>query len=223
MPALKYCCGEQLIMVPGTRLAPEGEMPGRGYRRLRLDGAFRFKCVRCDYCCGTGPNIALTAYDVIRMSRRLGMYWKSFLETFTNVIIADMLPFISLKGDEKGECLFMERDEEGLTSCRIYDARPMKCRFYPLHVASPSATHVYLDTKCPGVDLGGEERVPTRLYEQYVWELKNHYSRLHRLVFEEGYEPLQALYKLLDDLWAEAWREKPPWSDLKHIEDLGST
>ncbi len=198
-------------------------MTGRGYRRLGLGGAFRFKCIRCDYCCGTGPNIAITVYDVIRMSRRLGMYWKGFLETFTNVIIADMLPFISLRGNDRGECLFMERGEEDTTSCRIYDARPMKCRFYPLHVASPSAGHVYLDTKCPGVDRGVERRVPRRLYDQYVWELRSHYSALYRLVFEEGCEPLDALYRLLDDKWAEAWGEKPAWSNLKHIEDLGST
>ncbi len=195
----------------------------QSYVRLGLSDTFGFKCIRCDYCCGTGPNVSLTVFDIIRMSLHLRMHWRQFLETFTKVIVADMLPFISLRDKGDGECVFMERLPGGETRCTIYRARPLKCRLYPLQIASPSAEHIYLDTKCPGVGEDSVARVPVKLVKHYSWELREHYRRITGLVLDEGLEPLEALYRVLDELWEEAWREKPGWSRFEYVDALGST
>ncbi len=193
------------------------------YARIRPGETFKFRCIGCDYCCGTGPNVSLTVFDVIRIARYLKMHWRQVLESFVKVIIADILPFMSLRDTGNGECVFMERVSENKARCRIYEARPLKCRLYPLILPSPSVDHLYLDTKCPGVGEDSVARVPVKLVQHYSWELKEHYRRVAGLVLEEGLEPLEALYRVLDELWAEAWSVNPRWADLKYIESLGYT
>lgn len=191
------------------------------YARLRLSETFKFKCVRCDMCCGTGPNVSLTGYDVVRMAKFLQMSWKSFLRAYVNVIVADIFVFMSIRG-EHGKCPFLHYKPSGETLCVVYPARPLRCRLYPLVVESVKPSHVYLDSFCPGVGKGGEKRPPERLVKHYVWELKTYYSRLTKLVLEEGLEPLQALENLLEALWSES-EEKPDWANLDYIESLGAT
>lgn len=188
------------------------------YRRLGLNERFRFKCIRCDKCCGTGPNIALTVFDVIRMARFLRIHWREFLKNYVNVIIADLFPVMALRGDEKGHCLFLAYKPSGETLCTIYPARPMRCRLYPVIVESLSPSHVYLDPECPGIGEGGEVRVPRRLLAQYLWERREHYARIHRLL-GSGLEPLEALEKALEDAWREA-EEGAKWADLDWLEGL---
>ena len=196
---------------------------GGRYLRLsvnRLSGV-RFRCVRCDLCCGTGPNIALTVFDVVRMARFLRIGWRRFLKAYVKVIVADLIPFLSLRGDERGRCLFLYYKPSGETVCTIYPARPMRCRLYPLLVESLDGETVYLDTACPGVGQGGELRVPRRLLDQYIWERREHYRRLFRLVVEEGLHPLEALERVLEEAWREA-EAGAKWADLDYLASLGA-
>ncbi len=196
---------------------------GNRYLKVKISNAvnIRFKCIRCDFCCGTGPNIALTVFDVVRMARFLRMHWREFVKRYVKVIVADVVPFLSLRGDERGRCLFLYYKPSGETVCTIYPARPMRCRLYPVLVEELRADVVYVDTACPGVGQGSPLKVPHRLVEQYVWERREHYRRLFRLVVEEGLHPLEALERVLEEAWREA-EEGARWADLDYIEGLGS-
>ncbi len=188
---------------------------------MKAGGAFRFKCVRCDFCCGTGPNIALTVFDVIRIARFLRISWREALERYTRVIIADIIPFIALRDKGNGECIFLERKPSGETLCVIYPARPMRCRLYPVIIEALGENGMYLDLECPGIGEGDEVRVPERLARQYIWERKEHYRRLLSLILDEGVEPLAALEKVFEDAWREA-EKGAKWADLDYLESLGS-
>ncbi len=190
------------------------------YKPINPDEPFRFKCVRCDFCCGTGPNVSLTVFDVVRIALFLRIEPRTVLHNYVKVIVADLFPFFSLRDKGNGECVFMERKPSGETLCVIYPARPMRCRLYPVIVESVKPRRLYLDLMCPGVGRGEETRVPRGLLEQYVWERREHYRRLTRLILEEGLEPLEAVDRLVEEAWREA-REGARWANLDYIEGLG--
>jgi Fe-S-cluster containining protein len=190
---------------------------GPAFRKVYQGTTVRFNCIRCDVCCGTGPNVSLTIFDVIRMAAYVNINWKQFLEIYVDVIIADILPFMKLSGIGKGRCPFLRFDNKGKTYCTIYNARPMKCRLYPYIVMSPSSQVLYIDEKCPGIGEGSKVRVNQEFLKRYQNELKEHYKRLHKLVIDEGLEPLEALYKALDD----AYHEAKSGAEWFNIEELG--
>lgn len=188
---------------------------------------FRFKCIRCDVCCGTGPNVHLTLYDVVRMAHYLDVDVITFLHLYTNLIIAAHMPHISLAGDINGRCVFLGFDEEGKTYCKIYPARPLKCRLYPGLPIAPGNERLELDPKCPGLEESGEGEettIPTRLYEWYVKEMRRHYKLLYERVVEGGMDPVEAVYTLLKKLAGEIKSGgKPEWADLELLEKTGYT
>ncbi|MEB3758378.1 MAG: YkgJ family cysteine cluster protein [Desulfurococcales archaeon] len=192
---------------------------GPAFERLPPGGSIKFKCIRCDVCCGTGPNVSLTIFDIIRMAYYTNIDWRQFIEIYVDVIIADMLPFMKLSGIGKGRCPFLRFDEDDKTYCSIYPARPMKCRLYPFIVMSPSSEYLYVDRKCPGIGEGGMVRVNPVFLKIYQRELREHYRRLYRLVMDEGYEPLQALYKALSDAYDEA-KSGADWFNIEKLSKI---
>ncbi len=49
-----------------------------------------------------------------------------------------------------GKCVFLEGK-----ACRIYDIRPIICRFYPFSVKKSNSTYMFEAAKdCPGIGLG---------------------------------------------------------------------
>ena len=191
------------------------------YEKIPVDGGFRFHCIRCNLCCGTGPNVTLTVFDVVRISEYLNVHWRTFLYEYAKVIVGDMMVFIALRDKGNGECVFMEY-EDGLTRCKIYPARPMRCRLYPLYLVSPSANYLHLDRECPGVGRGEYVRVPRKLVERYSFEVKYHYREIMKLVLDEGMTPLEALEAVLERLWDEA-EKGAEWARIEYLSRLGST
>ncbi|ABM79936.1 YkgJ family cysteine cluster protein [Hyperthermus butylicus] len=189
--------------------------------RVPLGGMFRFRCTRCGRCCSGGPNVVLTIFDVVRMARFLRVSWRNFLRGYVKIVVADVYPFMLLRGDERNRCFFLAEKHDGTKLCVIYPARPMRCRLYPILVEDFSVKHVFVDPKSPGVGQGRLRPLPRRLIEQYVWERKEHYQRLHKLIVNEGLPPLRALYRALEDAWAEA-EKGAQWADLDWLESLGS-
>ena len=189
------------------------------FRKVYPRTSIRFSCVRCDICCGTGPNVSLTIFDVIRMASYVNIHWRQFLEIYIDVIIADVFPFMKLSGIGKGRCPFLRFDPEDKTYCVIYNARPMKCRLYPYIIMSPSSQTIYIDEKCPGVGEGSKVKVNLVFLKRYQTELKEHYDRLHKLILEEGYDPLEALYKALDGAYHEA-KNGAEWFNLEILSRL---
>jgi len=196
-----------------------GMSAGPLFKKIYLGTSIRFNCIRCDICCGTGPNVSLTIFDVIRMASFVNIHWRQFLEIYVDVIIADVFPFMKLSGIGKGRCPFLRFDAKDKTYCIIYKARPMKCRLYPYIVMSPSSQTLYVDEKCPGVGKGSKVKVNMEFLRRYQSELKDHYNRLHKLIVEDGYEPLEALYKALNDAYEEA-KNGAEWFDLESLSNL---
>lgn len=192
-------------------------------RLIKLDypGKYVFTCTRCGKCCSSGPNVALTIFDVVRMARFLRVHWREFITNYVKVVIADIVPYMLLKGDEKGRCIFLSWSHDGKSVCTLYPARPMRCRTYPILVESLKPRRLYIDPESPGVGQGRERIIPQNLIEQYVRERARHYRILYSYIVEEGYEPLQALYKSLDDAWHEA-ELGAEWANLDYIESLGA-
>lgn len=190
------------------------------YTPIEPSGSFRFECVRCDFCCGTGPNVSLTIFDIVRIARFLRIHYRDVLRSYVKVIVADLVPFFSLRDKGNGECVFMERKPSGETLCVIYPARPMKCRLYPVIVESLRPRRLYVDNMCPGVGRGRETRVPEGLLRQYLEERRRHYELVSRLVLE-GLEPMEVVERALDEAWREA-EAGAPWADLDYVESLGS-
>jgi Fe-S-cluster containining protein len=157
----------------------------------------RYVCLRCGECCSSGPNVALTVFDVCRIASYLGKPWRSLAGGYFYVVIADQIPVIVLRGvDDK--CVFL-RESSGKTYCEIYPARPMRCRLYPfIPIAPRERGKLEVSSNCPGINSGDYIEPPWSLLEEYQGEVFKHYSALFDLIFRLGYEPLKALESLLD-------------------------
>lgn len=142
----------------------------------------------------------MTAYDVCRIARYLGVDWKELKGKYVIAIVADMFAVPALRSVGGDVCVFL-RYENNMPTCSIYPARPMRCRLYPFLPASPSKRGVvYVDTYCPGVGRGELIEPPWDMLDKYYDEVVKHYERLYQLVFKLGYEPLEALEKLIDEV-----------------------
>jgi len=101
--------------------------------QLDLDDTIQFSCfkgIECFNACCKNIDITLTPYDVIRMSRRLGLTTTQFLTLFTTQYDLDAhgMPGIKLKPvEDSTACQLMT--EEG---CGIYTDRPTACRYYAM-------------------------------------------------------------------------------------------
>ncbi|ROQ91199.1 YkgJ family cysteine cluster protein [Desulfosoma caldarium] len=102
------------------------------------DGAFQFAChpkVSCFTECCRDLNLMLTPYDVLRLARHLSLSTTAFLDTYTDVVVAEgsPLPSVILKMQEDARrlCPFVST-----SGCLVYSDRPSACRTYPLARAS---------------------------------------------------------------------------------------
>jgi uncharacterized protein len=106
--------------------------------KLGPDDTFDFICHKgldCFNECCHDLSLMLTAYDVLRLRRRLGMTSDEFLDTHTTVLWGEVfpLPTVHLKmlGDERRSCPFLTPE-----GCSVYEDRPWACRMYPLGSAT---------------------------------------------------------------------------------------
>jgi len=161
---------------------------------------YAFSCTRCATCCSTGPNVSLTSYDVARLSKKLGLSCEGFLKLYAKLFVADVVPVAALRGDERGRCVFLGY-EGGVAYCKVYDARPARCRAYPLIPRSPSSSVAELDEKCPGwrSDPSSSLSELAEEYERYAAESYKHYKKVLELVLEGGLDPVEAFLRACDE------------------------
>lgn len=156
-----------------------------------------YVCIRCGRCCSSGPNVALTVFDVCRIARFLNTNWRELVGKGFYAIIADYIPVIILQG-LNNRCVFL-RYFESLPTCAIYPARPMRCRLYPfIPIAPTNESTLELSTRCPGVGRGPLSDPPWDDLKQYLNEVRKHYALIYDLVFSKGFDPLKALESTLD-------------------------
>ena len=109
-------------------LAPEHVRP------LTPDETFRFSChpgVACFTDCCRQLDLALSPYDVLRLSKHLGLTPSTFLDQYVLVEQPEDLGFpqvfLGMVDDGRASCPFVTA-----TGCRVYADRPSACRTYPL-------------------------------------------------------------------------------------------
>lgn len=109
-------------------LAPEHVRP------LTSDETFRFRChpgVACFTDCCRELELALSPYDVLRLSKNLGLAPSAFLDKYVLIEQAEGNAFpqayLCMVDDGRASCPFVTA-----SGCRVYADRPGACRTYPL-------------------------------------------------------------------------------------------
>jgi Fe-S-cluster containining protein len=108
-----------------------------------------WKCRRCSSCCRDTPShlrrIRLLLKEAIEISKKTGIP----VEQFTRKTHDQRYPYEMRK--RHGSCIFLDG-----RYCRLYDYRPLVCRFYPFEMESEGSSLKILFTgeSCPGRERG---------------------------------------------------------------------
>ncbi len=99
---------------------------------VSADSTFRFHChsgLACFNRCCRGATIILSPYDILRLSRSLGLSTGEFLRRHTRREVEGYsgLPLALVKLARTGGCPFL-----GEAGCTVYADRPAACRLFPL-------------------------------------------------------------------------------------------
>lgn len=139
---------------------------------LSFEDSFRFRChpgVSCFTTCCADVTIYLTPFDVLRLSRALGIGSGEFLEKYTMALSGPrpIIPLVVLK---------MREDVEGLPcplvtdqGCTVYDSRPWSCRMFPLDQISKNEFQTIAQSDfCKGLEEEDVQPVLDYLHGQGV-------------------------------------------------------
>ncbi len=105
-------------------------------RKLSLESPLKFRChpgVRCFTACCGGIKIVLTPYDILQLTKRLGIPAHEFLHRYTTPTYlenTDMPGVIIKLREEDNKCPFVTPE-----GCTVYTDRPTACRYYPVGMA----------------------------------------------------------------------------------------
>lgn len=105
-------------------------------KKLTLDSHIKFRChpgVKCFTACCGGIKIVLTPYDILQLTKRLGIPAHEFLHKYT-------LPTYLEKTDMPGVMIKLREDDNKCPfvtpeGCTVYTDRPTACRYYPVGMA----------------------------------------------------------------------------------------
>lgn len=91
---------------------------------------FDFRCTCCGACCRYREDILLSAYDVMRIQKYLGIDFQTLLEKYCELYLGSTskLPIIRIKpkGDKR-TCPFLYKNK-----CVIHEVKPMVCALFPV-------------------------------------------------------------------------------------------
>lgn len=105
-------------------------------KKLTLDSPLKFRChpgVRCFTACCGGIKIVLTPYDILQLTKRLGLAAHEFLHQFTQPTYLENtdMPGVMIKlREDDNKCPFVTPE-----GCTVYTDRPTACRYYPVGMA----------------------------------------------------------------------------------------
>ena len=97
---------------------------------LSLDDTFAFRCVGCGKCCIQREDILLTARDLFRAAKHLGLKTEEFVDTYCECYIGgtSKLPVVRLKPEGANHHCPMLNGKK----CLIHAAKPIVCALFPL-------------------------------------------------------------------------------------------
>lgn len=104
--------------------------------KLTLNSRLKFEChpkVSCFTACCHNIKIVLTPYDILILSRRLGLKAHEFVTEYTEPTYLEKtdMPGVQIKlTGEKNGCPFVTPE-----GCTVYPDRPTACRYYPVGMA----------------------------------------------------------------------------------------
>lgn len=106
----------------------------KNVRRIEADETFTFSChpgVTCFTDCCRQLELALTPYDVLRLTRETGMNSREFIDQYVihEQEEEDSFPrfYLTMVDDGRVSCVFVS--DKG---CTVYEGRPGACRAYPM-------------------------------------------------------------------------------------------
>lgn len=161
---------------------------------IGAEETFVFDCgpeMPCFNRCCADLTLPLTPYDVLRLTRQLGMSGENFLRTFTRLdAFPDTgfpLPLLRMLESPDAPCPFVTP-----AGCSVYDDRPGACRCYPLGrgtrmAADGVAERFFMvrEEHCRGFDCG-TRRTPAQWFADQGMEaytaFNDRYMRLMALV-----------------------------------------
>ncbi len=116
---------------------------------LRCPKNVHFECQRCAKCCGDGShrgrNILLIKSEVKQISQATGLRPLSFASRSLSI-----QPYRYRMKKRGGKCVFLDGK-----ACRIYNIRPLICRFYPFSLKRGNNGYKFeVSEECPGIGLG---------------------------------------------------------------------
>jgi len=116
---------------------------------LRYPKNVRFECQRCAKCCGDsshrGRNILLLESEIRQISDTMGLRPLSFASPSLST-----QPYRYRMKKRGGKCVFLDGK-----ACRIYNIRPLICRFYPFSLKKGNNGYRFeVSEECPGIGLG---------------------------------------------------------------------
>jgi Fe-S-cluster containining protein len=113
-------------------LSIEQEIIKNGYKPVKPDDSFSYKCARCGRCCRDVKNaVMLESLDLFRLARFLKMPVENVALTYTNTAFLSWWhPLLLLKTTpHRDTCVFLTA-----SGCSVHAANPRACRTYPLGV-----------------------------------------------------------------------------------------
>lgn len=98
--------------------------------KLGLDDTFEFECRQCGQCCHNRDDLILTAHDIFRIARHLGVTPVEIIDKYCESYIGDesRIPVVRAKPKlHDGVCPFLRKGK-----CSIHAAKPVICAVFPL-------------------------------------------------------------------------------------------
>lgn len=112
-----------------------------------------FECQRSGNCCSGAPGyVWVTKAEIAAIARFLGRK-DDWLDKAHLRRVGLRYSLTELPG---GDCVFLDHDKNGCTTCRIHPVKPTQCRTWPFwdyNLKSPD-TWAEAGRRCPGVNRG---------------------------------------------------------------------
>ncbi len=133
--------------------------------RIDFPEHVRFNCSKCGLCCGDTSSRIRHVLLSLSDAREISETANRAISDFASPVDGKEPYMFEMKKTAKGKCVFLENNE-----CRIYEVRPLICRFYPfeLKTREPGVYSFTATDECPGVSSAKGEA--TKVLEEGFFE-----------------------------------------------------